>query len=125
MPGLREALLLVAAASLLAEPLHDWPCGLVLCFSGVAISAAAAVHGDVACSRLLAPCIVARHRSLEVRAPALRPRVGGLGAGFVVGSRLHYSGDVAVMGRRDGGPRVLRWARPWPLMDGREHRAVR
>ena len=32
-------------------------------------------------------------------------------------SKADYSGDVAVMGRR-GGPRVLRWARPWPLMTG-------
>ena len=32
-------------------------------------------------------------------------------------SEAGYSGDVAVMGRR-GGPRVLRWARPWPLMTG-------
>ena len=41
----------------------------------------------------------------------------GLGASFVV-AEAGYSGDVAVMGRRGGGPRVLRWARPWPLMTG-------
>jgi len=38
VPGLRETSLLVAAASLLAEPLHDLPGGLVLCLSGIAIS---------------------------------------------------------------------------------------
>ena len=54
VPGLRGALLLVAAASLLAEPLHDLLRGLVLCFSGVAISAAAAVHDGAVCSRLSA-----------------------------------------------------------------------
>ena len=70
MPGLLEALLLVAAASLLAEPLYNFP-RVVLCFSGVAISAAAAVHRDVVCSRLSAPCMVARQRSLEVRDPVL------------------------------------------------------
>ena len=32
-------------------------------------------------------------------------------------SEAGYRGDVAVVGRR-GGPRVLRWARPWPLMTG-------
>ena len=71
MPGLSEALLLVATASLLAEPLFDLPRGLVLCFSRVAITAAAAVHGDVVCSRLSAPCMVARQRSFEVRGPVL------------------------------------------------------
>jgi len=55
----------------LSEPLHDLPRGLVLCFSGVAISAAAAVHDDGVCSRLSSPCMVARQRSLEVRGPAL------------------------------------------------------
>ena len=69
--GFREALLPVAVASLLAEPLHDLSRGLVLCFSGVAISAAAAAHGNVVCSRLSAPCMVARKRSFEVRGPAL------------------------------------------------------
>ena len=91
MPGLREALLLVAAASLLAEPLHELPRVLVLCFSGVMISAAAAVHGDVVCCRLSAPCMVARQRCLEVRGPALGPRVDGLGAGFVVGSAVVHA----------------------------------
>jgi len=71
MPGLREALLLVVAASLLAEPFHLLPRGLVLCFSGVAISAADTVHGNVVGSRLSAPCMVARQRSLEVCAIAL------------------------------------------------------
>ena len=33
-------------------------------------------------------------------------------------SEAGHSGDEAVMGRRGGGPRVLRWARPWPLMTG-------
>ena len=65
--GLARSIAAVVAASLLAEPLHDLPRGLVLCFSGVAISAAAAVHGDVVCSRYSAPCMVARQRSLEVR----------------------------------------------------------
>jgi len=69
--GLARSIAAVVAASLLAEPLHDLPRGLVLCFSGVAISAAAAVHGDVVCSRYSAPCMVARQRSLEVRGPAL------------------------------------------------------
>jgi len=86
--GLARSIAAVAAASLLAELLHGFPRGLVLYFSGVAISAAAAVHGDVVCSQLSALCMLARQRSLEVRGPALRPRVGGLGAGFVVGSRL-------------------------------------
>ena len=70
--GLARSIAAVAAASLLAELLHGFPRGLVLYFSGVAISAAAAVRGDVVCSQLSALSSV--HAGAAAQPRSTRPR---------------------------------------------------
>ena len=98
MPGLREALLLVAAASLLAEPFHDLPRGLILrsvasrsplpllcmAMSSVLGSQLRAWWRGSAALKYAAPRC---DREWPASAPASWSEAG-------------YSGDVAVMGRR-------------------------